>query len=171
MNVKCLDKCLVEVDHSIPVIASDGKNASDFYRPDVIPVEGDEFRNYGGYPRNELAIINEQQNLVVAQALCDKLVSIPDDTKTEKQVSDVDLRLSLRSRYCQTPSEQQAHYERLLEERDARNARIAADRAKKAELAKIEKEKADLWNSLTQEERDKVLAAKRQKELDSLVDD
>lgn len=171
MNVKCLDKCMVEVDHSIPVIASDGKNASDFYRPDVIPVEGDEFRNYGGYPRNELAIINEQQSIVVAQALADKIVTLPDDTKLEKDVSDVDLRLSLRSRYCQTPSEQIAHHERMLELRDARNAEIAAARAKKVELARIEKEKSDLWNTLTQEERDNVLAAKRKKELDSLVDD
>lgn len=171
MNAKTIDVCAVEINHDVPVLAQDGSNGSQFYTGDVLNLRGDEFKNYGGWPRNELAIINEQQSEAIAQAMCDKLVQVHDDGTLEKDMPDSELRLQLKSRYCQTPSEQTAHFERLLEIRDERIAekqRIANERA---EELRIQKKKDDLWNSLTPEEKEQVLKRKREKEVESLIDD
>ena len=170
MNVKCLDVCVAEVNHDIPILKEDGSNGNEFFCGDVLNLSGDEFKNYGGWPRNELAIINEQQSEAVAQALCDRLYQFKDDGTFEKNVSDSELRLALKSRYCQTPSEQIARNERILEIRDERAAekfRLAQERA---ERLRKDKERDDLWNSLNSEEKEALLKKKREKEVETLID-
>ena len=68
MNAKCIDVCVNECVHRKEVLSSDGSNSGKFYKADTLALDGEEFRNYGGYPRNEIAIINEQNSIDVAKA-------------------------------------------------------------------------------------------------------
>lgn len=166
---KVLDHCVNTCKHRKYALKADGSNADEFYKADVLELIGKEFRNYGGYPRNEIAVINEQQSIEVAKALFERLQQLPDDSKLEKDVSDADLKLQLKSRYCQTPSEQIAHNEEMLRIRDERLQTNAARKAADSAIAREKAKKDALWNSLTEEERASIMAKRRQKELDSLV--
>ena len=166
MNALNIDVCANKIKHNVMKLASDGSNGSGFYRADVIMCSGKEFKNYGGYPRNELAIINEQQSLEAAQVLCDKLIELPDDSKLPKDISDAELMLTMKSRYCQTPSEQIAHYERLLEMKENR----LADKARKDQERKDLAEREKLIASLTDEEKEALEKKKREREVESLID-
>lgn len=169
MNIKTIDKCVNPISHTVPKLAVDGSNASGFYKADILSLDGKEFKNYGGYPRNEVAVINEQQNEVVARALADRLVQVPDDSRTVEQVSDTDLMLMAKSKYMQTPSEIIAHNERILQIRDERIAerkRLTEERIKQQKDAKA---KQDFWNSLSSEEKEKYYAKKREKEINDFL--
>lgn len=169
MTKKVLDHCVCECKHREYILKEDGSNASEFFKGDTLELNDESFRNYGGYPRNEIAVINEQQSVSVAQAMFEHIQVLPDDSKLPENVSDADLKLSMRSRYCQTPSEQIAWTEEMLRVRDERlaekrnKAKIVADEQK----AKDEREA--LWNSLTPEEREQIMKKKRDKELETLV--
>ena len=169
MTKKVLDHCVCECKHREYILKEDGSNATEFFKGDTFDLNGDAFRNYAGYPRNEIAVINEQESVAVAQAMFERLQVLPDDSKLPENVSDADLKLGLRSRYCQTPSEQIAWTEEMLRVRDER---IAAKRDKAAKAAaeqKAKEERDALWNSLTPEEREQIMKKKRDKELDTLV--
>lgn len=170
MHVNSIDKCVNVIKHDVPVLDVDGKNSSAFYCGDVLHLTGDEFKNYGGWQRNELAIINEQNSEAVAQALCDKLYQLHDDGVLESDVSDTELRLHLKPRWCQTPSEQIAFNERMLEIRDSRIEAKRKAAAERAEADRIVAEKDALWNSLSAEEKETLLKKKREKEVESLID-
>lgn len=168
MNVKCIDKCVNKIVHRKIKVTEDNQN--DFYKADFLGKTGKEFRNYGGYPRNPIAIINEQQNLEVANALMQQITILPDDTKIESKVSDSDLKMMMRSRYAQTPSEQIAHIENVLKVRDDRIAaeRQRVERVKAARQA--EREREELYRSLNSDELASLNAKKREREIDKLLD-
>lgn len=169
-NIRVLDHCVNDCKHRTYELKEDGSNSSEFYKPDMLELDGPEFKNFGGYPRNEVAIINEQQSVQVMNALADRLAVVPDDTKLESNVSDAELRLSLRSRYAQTPSEQIAYTEEMLRLRDERLA-SKRDKAEKAAAAKkLQDEKDELFASLTNEERQELIRKKREKQIDSLLE-
>lgn len=154
-------------DFSLPQLDEDKSNLSAFYKPDTFGTEQPCFKNYGGWPRNELAIINETESIEVAKAIADKLVSLPDDTQVN--VPDSQLSLMLKSKYCQTPSEVVAHYERILEARDNMFANRKSASAAAAAAAKEKAELQELKDSLTPEEREEIRVAKRKKQIDKLV--
>lgn len=95
----------------------DGKNKADFFIPDVI---GNKrfAQNYGGYPRSDIALINEQTNMAAAQSLLDCLqdYSQPDVNQGR---SDTEILLGLQSKYCQAPSEQINYLQGEIARRDA----------------------------------------------------
>lgn len=99
---------------SVPTLDKDGSNKADFFLPDVIGSR--KFvRNFAGYPRSDIAIINEQTNQKVAEALLNDLV----DYSSNSVHSDTDFQLSLRSKYCQTPSEMIRYFDGELARRDS----------------------------------------------------
>lgn len=107
---------------NVAVLNSDGSNKCDFYIPDVI---GNRrfAQNYGGYPRSDIALINEQTDIAVAKGLLESLndYSQPDVNQGR---SDAEMLLSLRSKYCQTASEQIRYFENEISKRD--NLRLAS---------------------------------------------
>lgn len=110
-------------------MATDGSNAVDFFTADVISDK--EFaQNFGGYPRSDIAIINEQQNLAVQKALLDKLSVITPDTSNAGR-SDAEIMLSHRSKYQQTATEMQSWLQDQLAVRDAKRAQLAREMAAK----------------------------------------
>lgn len=157
----------INSDFSVPKLNEDKSNLSAFYKADTFATEEDCFKNYGGWPRNELAIINETEFLEVAKTLAAKLVPLPDDTKVG--IPDSQLSLMLKSKYCQTPSEVTAHYERILEHRDAIIAERQAAVARKKAAAVQANELQDIKDSLTPEEREEIRVAKRKKQTSKLV--
>lgn len=120
-----------DIDYTIevPVLERDGSNRSDFFCADVL--SGKEFaRNYGGYPRSDLAQLREAASIDLQRELASRLVDygdggvqIPDGSSS----ADLDAAfLSLKSRYQQTPSEVVGYIENQLKVRDARVAASAA---------------------------------------------
>ena len=54
-----------------PVMREDGKNKGDFYGVETLCAK--KFaQNYGGYPRSDIALINEQSNIMVARQMLEQ---------------------------------------------------------------------------------------------------
>lgn len=117
-------------DVTLPVLADDGNNRSMFYAVLDLTKEGFA-RNFGGYPRSDIAIINEQQNISVARSMLEQL---PDYRSMDNPnpSSDAEVLSSVRSKYMQSPSEILPFIEREIEKRDAR---ILKDRESAAAAA------------------------------------
>lgn len=111
----------------------EGKNKDDFFCA-AGSIDGKEFaNNYGGWPRSELAIINEQTDINVAKAMMQKLDSF-DVKPANVGLEDEQIIGSTRSKYCQAPAEQAKFVERCLAERDEKIAYLQRLKAaKKAE--------------------------------------
>lgn len=156
-------------DNHQVVIFSEDKDPRLFYRPVGDFGEQAFCRNYGGHPRSDVAVLNEQNDLTEVQGLISRLFQRSGDGVTD-EVSDAELSLSHRSRYCQTASEKIQWYMSQLERRDnALLQKASAD--ERAKLAADQKAKRDaLYASLTNEERDDLRTKKRQKDIDSLID-
>lgn len=105
---------------SVMTLDADGKNKQDFFVPDII---GDKrfALNYGGYPRSDIAIINEQQNFALAKAMFEQLADYGSNS-SDSGVSDAELLLGLRSKYCQSASEQIRYFENEISRRDSLRA-------------------------------------------------
>ena len=157
----------LKCDFSVPKLEDDKSNLSAFYKADTFGTDQDCFRNYGGYPRNELALINETESLEVAKTLANKLIQLNDDTKVD--VPDSELSLMLKSKYCQAPSEQIKWYDSILEHRDSIAAKRACERAERQRVAKEQAELQELKDSLTPEEKEEIRIAKRKKQTSKLV--
>lgn len=110
----------------VPTLQPDGSNATDFFTADV--VGNKRFaQNFGGYPRSEIAEINDAVSLEVQKSLLNQI----DDYRhvadgQNAGLSDVELAMSHRSKYCQAPSEQQ---DWLVEQMQIRDAKLAVMRA------------------------------------------
>ncbi len=91
-------------DYKLPELKEDGSNKSDFFCADVVGNKRFAF-NYGGYPRSDLAIINEQSNLQVAKAMLQELPYGSANGTFDSSIPDQELLLGLKSKYLQTPSE------------------------------------------------------------------
>lgn len=132
MNYKELQKHIDATQFvDVQVLKSDGSNANDFYTPDVVFADKAFAQNFGGYPRSDIAIINEQQNIVVQKALLDKLETITPDN-SNAGLSDVEISQGHRSKYQQAPSEMQSWLSGQLAIRDAKRAEYARQMAAKA---------------------------------------
>lgn len=102
----------------LPELAADGSNKSDFWCADVLGNK--KFaQNYGGYPRSDVALINEQNDLAVAQRMLNDMQDFRTDVNPDAGRSDIELILSQRSRYCQSAAESIRYIESELARRDA----------------------------------------------------
>lgn len=110
----------------LPTLDKDGKNKNDFFCPDVVGSK--RFcMNYGGHPRSDVALINDQTSPEVAKRMLNELVDFRSNEPSTKGVSDTDIILGLRSRYCQAPAEQISFYEgELARIQQKRSAEVAA---------------------------------------------
>ena len=136
---------------------------SAFYCADVVDTTRSFARNFGGYVRNDIAIINEQNNVEVAMSLVDRLVQRPSDGKVD--LPDEKLRLAYRSKYCQTPSEQCLWYEEQLRLADQEELHRLEEEQKAREKEELRQKRELFSKNLTQEERDKIRQYRREKDL------
>ena len=82
----------------------DGSNKSDFFITETL-AQKKFAQNYGGYPRSDIALINEQNNISVARAMLEQLTDYGSSQVTNADLSDTQIRESLQSKYSQSPSE------------------------------------------------------------------
>lgn len=137
---KHIDANIEAINKGVPELKADGSNAQDFFTADVIG--GKSFvQNYGGYPRSDIEIIQAAASLELQKALLDKLTDFSDATNPNAGLTDVQLMLAHKSKYQQCPSELQAYYQSLIEQRNA--IRLDAQR-KAAAAAKTSPKKADV---------------------------
>ncbi len=102
----------------VAVLDKDGKNKNDFFVCDVIGAQRFA-RNFGGHPRSDIALINEQNDLRVAENLLNRLQDYGSAPNVNQGLSDSEILLSHRSKYCQAPAEQIAYFESELARRAA----------------------------------------------------
>lgn len=127
MDIKLLNKHVTESLKAIPDVKmkADGSNAKLFFCADVV---GNKTfaQNFGGYPRSEIAQINEAVNLQVARTLFQSLEDYSPKTDPNAGMTDAQIALGHKSRYAQAPSEIQDYLNGQLAIRDAKRAEIAA---------------------------------------------
>lgn len=100
------------------------KNVKQFYSADVI---GDKRFSYneGGWPLSEIAKINRATSLQEKSYLLSQLNDYNPSTNPNAGLSDAEIMLSHRSKYCQSPSEKIGWIETQIANRDARLAQQA----------------------------------------------
>lgn len=146
MNYKLLSEHIDSNVQFVPKkLESDGSNAFDFYSSDV--VGNKRFaQNFGGYPRSEIAEINDQMTLQAQKNLLEQLEDYSSLNKPAG-LSDVELSLGHKSKYMQTPSEMQSW---LMEQIAIRDARRAA--AVRADESKVKTPQSDVKSSVVSAE-------------------
>lgn len=104
---------------SYPVLESDGSNVGLFYCADVVGARRFA-QNYGGYPRSEIAEINEAQSLELQMNLLSSLNDYSPKDNPNSGLSDAEIMLGHKSKYIQTPSESVRWLESQIAERDSK---------------------------------------------------
>lgn len=104
-------------------LAKDGSNRKDFFTASGVLDSKRFANNYGGWPRSDLATINAQTDLNVAKAMAMQLETF-DSNPANVGLSDQQIMMAAKSKYCQASSEQIAYYERMIAERDSRIAEL-----------------------------------------------
>lgn len=152
-------------------LAPDGSNAELFIFP-VDPITSKSCsKNYGGFIRNDIQLIVEQTDETVAAELLLRLQERASDGISDQTMSDSDLLLSYKSKYCQTNSEMIAYYDRLLAQRDEKALTAKDEEDKKLSEAEKHRLRDALWNSMTAAEKDQYLADKRKREIEEGLKD
>lgn len=118
MNYKLLkehnESCVTVTN---PELASDGSNARMFFCADV--VGNRRFaQNYGGYPRSDIAEINNAVNEQMQMQLLSQLNDYSPSSNPNAGLTDAEIMLGHRSKYQQSPSESIAWLESQLHQRD-----------------------------------------------------
>lgn len=99
------------------VLASDGSNKSAFYCADVVGSR--KFvMNYGGYPRSEIAELNDMTNVAQMEQLLHQLGDYSPSSNPNAGKTDAEIMLGHKSKHLQTPSEVISWLEGQLHERD-----------------------------------------------------
>lgn len=151
----------------LPTLKKDKSNISDFFSVDTVGNKAPVF-NYGGWHRNDLAMLNAQTDMSVAKAMAMQLHQT-DDVDLNAGKTDAEILLHAKSKYIQSPSEMTAYIEQELAFRDERLARAAQIAADAKAAASYKKAMDDLKDSLTPEEREEVRAATRKNQINKLV--
>ena len=141
-----------------------------FYKP-VDEYTSREFaRNFGGHPRSDIALLNDQTDMSAVSWLIDKLQQRPSDG-VGSDISDQELAIAHKSKYCQSASEMIDYYENLLKQRDDRELAQMEEKQRAEKEKEFAERRKKLRESLTQEEREALRVAKRKKEVDELLND
>lgn len=151
----------------IPVLDEDMSNISDFFRVDVAGNKGVPL-NYGGWPRSDLALINAQKDMGVAKALANQVTVLPDSNQNVG-LTDAEIMLNAKSKYCQSPAEYMRYIEQQIELRDSKILTRQRVQQQAAQVAAARAAEQELRDSLTPEEREEVRVAKRKKQINKLV--
>lgn len=129
----------VPAEPALEIFKKDGSNKGDFYGVETLSSQ--KFaQNYGGYPRSDIALINEQQNLSVAESMLENLPDFSTQNNPNQGLSDIEIIKGIQSKYMQSPAEVIPYLEKKIQER---NDRLAAIEAEKAAAAQAEKTNVD----------------------------
>ena len=146
MNLELLQNHIDSMIETIevPKLAADGSNAQDFFCADV--VSNRKFaQNFGGYPRSEIAEINDAANIEIQKSLLQQLTDYSTHDNPNAGLTDADIMLSHRSKYQQAPSEMQDWLVGQLNIQAAKRAEtIAAYQAAQAKAVKAAKKGPDV---------------------------
>lgn len=126
-------------------------------------------RNYGGHPRSDIALLNEQNDLNGMTAIVNRIEERHGDG-FNPDVPDAEIRIAFKSRYCQTASEMIQYYDNILAERDRRATEHMEGEAKKKADAELKAKRDELIATLTPDEKEYIRKLKRERDLDSLID-
>lgn len=127
-------------------------------------------KNYGGFARSDVAILEEQEDLTYVNNLLARLNERHSDGVLESALSDADLMLSHKSKYCQSASEKIKYYENLLEERDRRELERLDGEDKKKREQELKERRELLRQTLNPEEKEYLRKKAREREIDTLID-
>lgn len=116
-------------------LSSDGSNAERFFCADIVGARRFA-QNYGGYPRSEIAEINEAANLETQLSLISSLNDYSPKDNPNAGKSDAEIMLGHKSKYLQAASEQIGWLESQIKRRD--DERFLSQQ-KQAALEKVEK--------------------------------
>lgn len=126
-------------------------------------------RNYGGHPRSDVALLNEQSDLNGVNAILARLSERKSDGYSP-DVPDSEIRLAFKSKYCQSASEMIQYYENLIVERDRRSLEAYEGVEKEKQAAALKEKRDQLIASLTADEKEYIRKAKRDREIQDLID-
>lgn len=122
----------VPAEPALKTIKKDGSNKGDFFG--VETMSSQKFaQNYGGYPRSDIALINEQQNLSVAESMLENLPDFGTQNNPNQGLSDIEIIKGVQSKYMQSPAEILPYLEQKIQERNDRLAAIEAQKAAAAQ--------------------------------------
>lgn len=127
-------------------------------------------KNYGGFARSDVAILEEQEDLTYVNNLLARLNERHSDGVLESVMSDADLMLAHKSKYCQSASEKIKYYENLLEERDRRELERFDGEEKTKREAELKERRELLRQTLNPEEKEYLRKKAREREIDTLID-
>lgn len=147
-------------------LKDDCSNASDFAKVDVLgnkPL----CVNYGGWSRSDLAVINAQTDIKIAQSMAHNLVELPESGMVDK--TDAEIMLLAKSKYLQSNSEQARWIESQINFRDEQLIKRAELQQKQSDAVRAEQERQAIKDSLTPEEREEIRVAKRKKQTSKLI--
>lgn len=144
------------------------KESSRFYCVDVVDTTKSAVRNYGGYCRSDIALINEESNIEVAANLLSRLAERPSDGSVDMSVEQ--LRLAHRSKYCQTPSEQCLWFENQMEMADNKALATLEEEEYVNTQKELSRQRKAFEDSLTSEEKEMIRKMRREKEIKSYVE-
>ena len=107
MNYELMQKHIDAFVASIPCVEmeTDGSNAVDFYVADLVS-DRKFAQNYGGYPRSDIAEINECASLEMQKVLLQNMQDFRASADGQNAGrTDAQIMLGHKSKYCQTPNE------------------------------------------------------------------
>lgn len=109
-----------------PVLESDGSNVNGFYCADV--VGGRRFvQNFAGYPRSEIAEINDAASLEEQISLLSSLQDYSPSDNPNAGKTDAEIMLGHKSKYIQTPSESVRWLEGQLHDRSVQREAASSE--------------------------------------------
>lgn len=111
------------MDGICPKLNDDGSNVGDFFCADV--VGNRRFaQNYGGYPRSEIAEINEAASMQEQMNLLSMINDYTPSSNPNAGLSDAEIMLSHKSKYQQTATELQSWIVNQINIRDAKASSV-----------------------------------------------
>lgn len=134
MNIKELRKHIdANMQFEYESLKKDGSNVQKFFCADVVGSRRFA-QNYGGYPRSEIAQMNEAASLEEQINLLNSLQDYSPSSNPNAGLSDAEIMLGHRSKYLQAASEKIAWIESQIEQRDAkRYAEVMRNQAEKVD--------------------------------------
>lgn len=144
--------------------------SNSWFAPDTLQGRQDFVLNYAGFPRNDISLINELQDVNSIQSLASKLNVLPSSGETDPSVSVDDLLLRTATSRNQSFAEVIDDIERKVED-DYYRELLLQDKSHDEEVVAAAKNRLDsLRNTLSAEERVSIVKRKRDKDIEEFLD-
>lgn len=154
-----------------PVLDVKDKMSSQLFFVRVSPAEDHAFvRNEGGWIRNDIDLLLNMEDQIVASHIFGKLQEIESHGYSADENPDV-IRLGLMSKYQQTESEVTAWLEDQIDRKMIEDERLALERNGELSVKERKERLQAFKDSLNSEERDIWLTSKRDKLRAKMLDE